>query len=411
MVVTSEKPQALEVFWGCSVHPVNRGPGQVDFCFNDGSAKGDVRGKAESAATITTNTHKLFAQCGVSTTFLEQVSETDVRFGQYAPLPYKWVVRRPTSGSLLELQVCCYATGDWWSTSKIQEKNPRVMFNLAHETAWLFHPSQPFEPRCPTTTVQVKPHDNEPLPMLRRDSIRPPGRWQKVAEEKVRFAFLVMEKQWALRGRTLAEMTFQLGIDESGKIVVAGPIDDDSWEFSQMEKKSACNQNLGVAGNRHYQTARQTESFGIPTQEVVTVSYERSKELEDFVNHLDFWGITVQTIDGYGIDTDDLTQKVASGLSVGANQVIIVYGRYSFECAEQLSDLVAAPVLKVSAYYEQPTSYDQPSPMPVWSKLDVAGREAFKILANSNPSLYPALCDLMGEPPPRRHFGTIIEKR
>jgi phosphoribosylaminoimidazole carboxylase/phosphoribosylaminoimidazole-succinocarboxamide synthase len=386
-------------------HPDDRGlvivKSKDDITAGDGAKHDVIEGKAAWATTTTVNVFELLEDCGVNTAFYERMSDTEFVEHECDMLPFEVVVRRELHGSALKrepwlekghllpklrVEFFLKTNGKKWQGVDIPVDDPYMVFN--GDEVELYLPDQPIYEQTPFMTIV------EPLSEIEREGI----------EQKARYVFLILEKQWSLLGRKLVDFKLEFGSNRDN-LLLADVVDADSWRLiknDQYQDKQVYRDGgeLSEVAEKYRQTAELTERFGVPEQQlIIWKASEKDDEDVFFDNEYDFNEVLLavetgslhkEPVESY-TEINQLIQEVPDA-------VVIVYCGRSNGAGPTLSAQVTVPVITVPAGWKDfPddvwSSLRTPSEVPVSTILEPSNAilHALQILAMRNPQLYASL--------------------
>ena len=195
-----------------------------DITAGDGEKRDVMVGKAALATQTTVNCFRLLEEAGVQTHFIAQEDDTTFRAKRVNMIPIELVARRLAYGSFLK-------------------RNPHI----------------PERTPFPSTTIEFFDKDDamhDPLlladydtqTVLRLDAKKPPRdgiiderpfesvpelvipRWGEL-RATTKEVFEILEGAWAKQNVTTVDMKIEAGLTETGDLLVADVIDNDSWRI------------------------------------------------------------------------------------------------------------------------------------------------------------------------------------
>jgi phosphoribosylaminoimidazole carboxylase/phosphoribosylaminoimidazole-succinocarboxamide synthase len=277
-------------------------------------------------------------QAGIPTAYVQQISDTEILAKKCYMIPLEVIIRRYAVGSYLDRMPQFKREGTpyrfhrlkfelFLKTSKgilndinlrdylpeekeelikyldapktlqnIQKKKPEIQ-NLMEldrdvlveevikiiDDPWIENPYYPewalAHPKKPTWTI---PSLTRIDPIINLEMI-------KEIEELTRKTFLILEGAWnILGGYRLIDFKIEFGITESGNLVVADVIDNDSWRLRTADWKELSKQTfrdnhpLAQVQENYLRVAQLVEQFRIPKQAIILWRGSIKDDLEKF---------------------------------------------------------------------------------------------------------------------------------
>lgn len=379
-----------------------------DLTAGDGAKHNIVKGKAALANLTTCNVFRFLNQCGIPTSFVEQVDKTSFVGDLCNMIPYEVVVRREAYGSYLGnypylqkghlfqkliVQFFLKTSGKKWLGLDIPVDDPLAIFTNDDKMD-LFLPNIPITSQIPFMTL-----DDYPLK----------GYESKITEIKTIAAktFLALEKAWQqVEGnRRLIDFKLEFGISYSGRLVLADVIDSDSWRVVDRDGAHLDKQlyrdgaDTATVLDKYKTAADLTSRFKLPSQQIIIWTGSEKDNISPITS----------TLEGYSSNSVKVTPVVCSMhkqpiegiynvnrlIQDIPDAVIIDYIGLSNGAGPCLSANVSIPVINVPANYnESPidvfSSLNTPSFVPCTTAVNPknAALEALKILSMRNPQIY-----------------------
>ncbi|MDD5043712.1 MAG: phosphoribosylaminoimidazolesuccinocarboxamide synthase [Patescibacteria group bacterium] len=198
-----------------------------DITAEDGVKKDILEGKDILATTTTCNVFTLLNSSGIKTHFLKQVDEKTFLARRVRMIPIKIVQRRLATGSYLERNLDVaegFVFEELISELFLKDDaqhDPLMVWNNEEKGFDIYDPQKPL-------SAGKKKH------LSARTALNLPFSREQVLEleEIGKKVFLVLEKAWAKEGVTLVDFKIECGFDyETGELLVADVIDNDSWRL------------------------------------------------------------------------------------------------------------------------------------------------------------------------------------
>jgi phosphoribosylaminoimidazole-succinocarboxamide synthase/phosphoribosylcarboxyaminoimidazole (NCAIR) mutase len=392
-----------------------------DITAGDGAKRDTIKGKAEWATTTTVNVFRLLKQCGIKTAFVEQFSPIGFAAKKCIMIPYEVVVRRELHGSALKrepwlkkghylpqlrVEFFLKTTGRQWRGQNIPVDDPYIVIDQTKQVAELYRPDQPLYSQEPFLVTEDFPIRKGILPTARGDVLHRTD-WQATLADQAKRIFLVLEKQWALLGRTLLDFKLEFGVTDSGnpQIVLADVVDSDSWRLSaegQYQDKQVYRDGgeLDEVAEKYRRTAELTERFGLPKQQIIIWRASEKDDINAFLESgYDLSGIKIATPTGsLHKEPVHAYSEINRLIQETPHSFLIVYCGRSNGAGPTLSAQVTIPAITVPAGWKDfPedvwSSLRTPSQVPVATVLEPKNAilHALQSLAQSNPRIYAAL--------------------
>lgn len=245
-----------------------------DITAGDGAKRDEIEGKAALATTTTVNCFRTLQAAGIPTAFVRDHDQRHFKARRVEMIPLELVARRLATGSYLKRNHAA-VEGEVFDPLvfelfyKDDAQNDPIVIPVGVEPVdglklYLHSAKLPVHQE---TLIEVmdSPWSMEQLERL---------------EELTRMVFEVLEEQWANQGITLVDLKIECGFDaETGQILVADVIDNDSWRLwpggdkSQMldkqvyrdlqdvEDPAAKAKELGKIKANYAEVARMTGNF------------------------------------------------------------------------------------------------------------------------------------------------------
>jgi phosphoribosylaminoimidazole carboxylase/phosphoribosylaminoimidazole-succinocarboxamide synthase len=380
-----------------------------DITAGDGAKHDVIPDKGRLATATTCNVFRLLKACGLPIAFEEQDSATSFVAPPCTMLPYEVVVRREAHGSALKrsphfakgqlfpkLLVEFYLkTKDKnWKGRPLVADDPLMGFEDGGTQIKLFNPAKPILGSDPflvlqTSEVFTRPEEWNYFPDMRRIA---------------RHAFLLLEKAWALEGRTLVDFKVEFGFDAKGTLLLADVIDNDSWRVlengayidKQVYREGG---TLDTVAARYRQVAEITGHFRLPHQRIILWRGSDSDQTEAFSDALgefkDMMSVVTCSVHKEPVKAAGILNRMIQEIP---DTVLIAYIGRSNGAGPTLSALSTVPVITVPASAKDfPedvwSSLRAPSKVPVMTVLEPANAvlAALQILSARNPRIYAKL--------------------
>lgn len=186
--------------------------------------------KGELATAITCDCFSLLNQEGIPTYFLERENERRFFAQKVWMIPIVLVCRRIAAGSYLQrypkikegtilpdLALEMFYRSD-------DPYNPLMFWNSRRECIELYNAHVPLSPRAYLFDLNQRDSSNPWGEELRSDDF-------KKISEVAKNAFLILEKAWKEQEVILVDLQIECGWNLDCEVVVAGVIDDSSWQI------------------------------------------------------------------------------------------------------------------------------------------------------------------------------------
>ena len=377
-----------------------------DITAGDGAKHDIIPDKGRLATATTSNVFRLLKACGLPVAFTEQDSAISFTAPACQMLPYEVVVRREAHGSYLKrnphlakgqlfpkllVEFYLKTKGKNWKGKPLVADDPLMHYADGSAQIKLFNPAKPLvgqEPFLVLAAADVFGRDEEwkIFPDMRRIA---------------RHAFLVLEKAWQLEGGTLVDLKVEFGFDNSGKLLLADVIDNDSWRViesgayidKQVYRDGGALDDV-VAKYRH--VADVTGHFHIPRQRIILWRGSENDKTEAFSDALgelaDMMTVVTCSVHKEPVAAAGIFHRMIQEIP---DTVVIAYIGRSNGAGPVLSAMSAVPVIAVQANVKEfpddvLSSLRAPSAVPVMKVLEPANAvlAALQILAGRNPRLY-----------------------
>ena len=390
--------------------------------FDDPKFTKQFETKAKNATTVTCQVFELLKKAGIPVAFVKQISPTEFVSPNCAMIPLEVVCRRFAVGSFLKRhpelinedkdphRFHSLVVEFFLKTTKgalivdgkkiIEGLDPEKgeedpFIENPYEANWsLCHPKKPSWEEGSRLDRQVE-----------ADQVLPknPEEMAKEIEEIMRKAFLVLESAWNNLGYRIIDMKIEFGIDDSGKMMVADVIDNDSWRLRDANWKELSKEafrqgeELDAVERKYGFVASLSKNFRIPKQVLVMWRGSEGDSFPDLALFKDVKGVTIEEVTMSGHKSTQMCLKKLEeilGKYPDGGVIIAKIGR-----SNGLGPIVAArtswPVIAVPATMDSfPedawSSVRMPSKVPlatVWPESN-AVLLASEILAQKNPFLY-----------------------
>ncbi|MBU4338143.1 AIR carboxylase family protein [Patescibacteria group bacterium] len=380
--------------------------------------------KAKYATTTTCRVFELLQKAGIPVAYQEQISETEFIAPNCAMIPLEVVARRLAVGSYLKrhpelnkqegqpphrfhrlvIEFFLKTTNGRLINnqglvvvrdlnSQKGEEDPFIL-NPNEERWKLYHSKKPLWD--PEANLCIFATAADAVGMMAMKNI-------SFMEEITRKVFLVLEGAWNVLGLRLIDMKIEFGITDSGNILVADVIDNDSWRLKDQHWQELSKQafrdgeKLDEVERKYGTVAQLVERFRIPNQAIVIW---KGSEADDFID-LSLMdkipGVSVIEVAKSGHkETDSALKKLEEIISLYPDGGVIItkVGR-SNGLGPTLSTHTNWIVISVSADWKQKpqniwSSLDMPSDAPMLTALydKNALFAAMQILSQKNPIFY-----------------------
>jgi len=222
-------------------------------------------------------------------------------------------------------------------------------------------------------------------------------------EDLLRETFLVLEGAWAQLGYRLIDMKIEFGLTDSGKLIIADVIDNDSWRLRNQNWQELSKQafrdgeELSEVERKYGTVANLVQQFRIPHQALVLWRGSEKDDFPKLPDNLNSAGSSVDqiTISGHKSPQKSLNQLEEILAKYPDGGVIIVKVGMSNGLGPILAARTSWPVISVPASAKDfPedvwSSLRMPSDVPMTTILNEANaiNHALNILTQKNPLLY-----------------------
>ena len=389
--------------------------------FDDPKFTKQFKTKAIHATTVTCQVFELLKNAGIPVAFVEQISATEFVSPICGMIPLEVVCRRFAVGSFLkrhpelinenkdphrfhklevefflkttrgELIINDEKILDGLDPQK-GEEDPFI--ENPYEDSWkLCHPKKPSWEEGSRLGRQI-----EADKVLKNSK-----EMAKEIEEIMRKVFLVLEGAWNNLGYRIIDMKIELGIDESGKLMVADVIDNDSWrlrdaDWNELSKEAfRQGEELDEVEKKYGFVASLSKNFRIPKQALVMWRGSESDSFPDLALFKDAKGVTIEEVIMSGHkSTQTCLERLEEilGKYPDGGVIIAKVGRSNglgpIMAARTSWPVIAVPATMDSFPEDVWSSVRMPSKVPlatVWPESN-AILLAAEILAQKNLSLY-----------------------
>jgi phosphoribosylaminoimidazole-succinocarboxamide synthase len=198
-----------------------------DITAGDGDQHDVLTGKAELATRTTANVFELLNRKGVATHYIKKVDALTLLCKRCKMIPLEVVVRGTATGSYLKRDPNVREGQDFAPPLPVEffikddsRHDPIITFGAER---WYLHP--PKEPVSDSNVIE------EMSPLLSADQI-------EHMTETNRKVFAILFKAWSSFDVKLIDIKLEYGIADSGALVVADVVDNDSWRIWPSGDKS-----------------------------------------------------------------------------------------------------------------------------------------------------------------------------
>jgi phosphoribosylaminoimidazole carboxylase/phosphoribosylaminoimidazole-succinocarboxamide synthase len=379
---------------------------------NDPNKTREFETKAISATTTTSRVFELLERTGIPTAYIKQLSETEIVSKSCNMIPLEVIARRYAVGSYLKrhpelkkeegelphrFHTLCFelflkTTGGGLTVdgktliSGLTPDEDDPFIGTPYDTQWLlYHP---------------KTTDEKTLGCVNSQIILPQHIDIKQIEELTRKTFLVLEGAWNNLGYRLIDFKLEFGITNTGELVIADVIDNDSWRLRTQDWEELSKQvfreghPLNEVENKYARVAQLVSQFHIPTQTLVLWRGSESDKLPEIP---DITGLIVEqpVISAHKKPTLAMAELERLHTVYPEGGVIIALVGMSNGLGPILSARTDLPVISVcTTANEHPedvwSNLRMPSDVPNLTVLSAknAVLSAFNILGQKNPAIY-----------------------
>ncbi len=383
-----------------------------DITAGDGAKHDVIPDKGLLATRTTCNVFRLLKAAGVPVAFDAQGGPDWFSAPACAMLPYEVVIRREAHGSFLKraphlkkgqlfprlvVEFFLKTNGRRWKDHTLPCDDPFMLHDAAEGVIRLYEPAKPFPGQTPFLTLpqqEVFSQADEPALLQRMEDI-------------ARRTFLILEKAWQLRDRSLVDMKIEFGIDPGGELLLADVIDNDSWRV--LENGAYIDKQIYRDGGGLSEVARSyrhvaalTDAFSLPPQRVIVWAGSVSDDLGAVTGAVErlSGGLTPTRCVACSMHKEPVRGLMELNRLVREvpDTVVIACIGMSNGAGPTLAANTQVPVISVPVGWEKLpedvwSSLRGPSMVPVMTVLSPANaaQAALNILALRNPALHAAL--------------------
>ena len=380
-----------------------------DITAGDGAKHDVIPDKGRLATQTTCNVFRLLKACGLPVAFERQDSPTSFIAPGCEMLPYEVVVRREAHGSYLKrsphflkgqlfpkllVEFFLKTKDKNWKGKPLVADDPLMEYEDGEAQIKLYNPAKPIIGQEPFLVLDAKD-------VFSRDA-----EWQIFPEMRriAQYAFLVLEKAWALQGGRLVDFKVEFGFDRTGNLLLADVIDNDSWRViedgnyidKQVYRDGGA---LDTVAAKYKQVAEITNQFRLPQQQILVWRGSQSDNLDAYGAALgdlkDLMKVVTCSVHKEPVAAAATFYRLTQ--DVPDTVMIANIGR-SNGAGPTLSAMTTIPVITVPAGYKDfPddvwSSLRAPSNVPVMTVLEPANAvlAALQILSARNPRIYAHL--------------------
>lgn len=262
-----------KVIWGDSDGYEVTIESKDDITAGDGAKRDEIEGKAVLATTTTVNCFRALEAAGIPTAFVRDHDARHFKARRVDMIPLELVTRRLATGSYLkrnpdavEGQVFDPLVFELFY--KDDARHDPIVIPADTADGLMLYLHSPSQPVHQDTAIKVM---DSPWSMY----------WLEELERITRHVFEVLEHVWSVQGITLVDLKIECGFDaETGQILVADVIDNDSWrlwpggdkgqmldkqvyrDLQDVEDPAAKAKELGKIKANYAEVARMTGNFG-----------------------------------------------------------------------------------------------------------------------------------------------------
>ncbi len=207
-----------------------------DITAGDGIKRDIIQDKGIFSTATISNCFRLLNAAGIPTHFIERVGKRTFRARRVEMIPIELVARRIATGSYLKRNPET-EEGAVFEELKIEfflkddaRHDPLMVWNEKELLFSLFDAKKPLSADS-IGTLWIE----ELLPLGTIEEKKEAEWWKRTVPELIeliRKVFLLLEQAWANQDVALVDLKIEAGIDmESGKLLLADVIDNDSWRI------------------------------------------------------------------------------------------------------------------------------------------------------------------------------------
>jgi len=379
---------------------------------NDPNKTREFETKAISSTTTTCRVFELLEQTGIPIAYIKQLSETEIVSKSCTMIPLEVIARRYVGGSFLKRHPelgkekdelphryhrLCFELFLKTTNGGLTINGEKLISGLTSEEEDPFI-GNPFDDQW--LLYHPKSTDKKPVGSVTRRNILPEHIEMKQIEELTRKTFLVLEGAWNNLGYRLIDFKLEFGITNTGELVIADVIDNDSWrlrttdweELSKQAFREGC--PLNEVENKYAYVAQLVSQFRIPKQALVFWRGSESDKLPE-VPQIAGLNIELPVISAHKKPTYAIEELERIHTIYPEGGVIIALVGMSNGLGPTLSARTDWPVISVcTTANEHPedvwSNLRMPSEVPNLTVLSPknAVLSAFNILGEKNPAIY-----------------------
>ena len=264
-----------------------------------------------------------------------------------------------------------------WGTQPLIQTNPMVRHR--DNKAFLYRDDMPILNQEPFAVISDYPLKSQEYRFFEM---------RQMAQQ----AFLVLEKAWHQAGHKLVELHLRFGLDGDGNLLIADPIDHDSWHLSAYEEKKGVKPQFSLLKPIKQNPPYTANIFKLPKQQLVIWLTQENQNINHFLEDIKKYlanDITISTVQCSALASPlEASQKLLK-LSLNApNAVILVFDNKGAHSSCFLAEQTLIPVICIS---EAAAQLITDSPVISASSNATARTIALQILSKQNPRLYAQL--------------------
>lgn len=199
-----------------------------DITAGDGAKRDLMSGKGSVATETTVNVFKYLSNLGIPTHFVDTYSPDTFIAKRVKMIPVESVARRIATGSYLK------------RNPEVAEgtRFEGVVTELFYKDDGAHDPKMDFVEGNWVLTDAKRPKDEEgPTEIRTPEDVGLADEQARKMGSLTREVFLALERAWATHDVALVDLKIEFGIDDSGVLIVADVIDNDSWRIWPGGKK------------------------------------------------------------------------------------------------------------------------------------------------------------------------------
>lgn len=360
-------------------------PGKVliiskdDITAGDGAKHDLIQGKAAMATRTTSSVFRLLKACGIPVAFDEQTDATTFLAPHCKMLPYEVVVRREAHGSYLKrspglakghlfprllVEFFLKTKDRVWQQHALLCDDPLMQYCQAEKAIDLFEPSKPIQGQKPFLRLG----ESEVF-----SSASESGHFEQM-KTIARRAFMVLEKAWQLEGGTLVDFKVEFGLTDSGELLLADVIDNDSWRVlengSYIDKQAYRDGGkLDDVAEKYRRVAEITGRFRLPRQQIIIWRGSDKDDVEPIIKALrNLAGDSAETLSVRTVTCSVHKEPVRGLVELNSliqsvpDSVLVAYIGRSNGAGPTLSAHTTVPTITIPASFKD-------FPEDVWSSL------------------------------------------